>query len=96
MTQRWCFLLIATFLLTPGANAAETCAAAAVSAQGEPSAFEWIARTKARANWRSRIRATKDLGADYSSWTRASSRDERCNPTPKGIVCSFTGTPCKP
>jgi hypothetical protein len=78
------------------AGAADTCADKPFIAQGEPSTFEWLAKTKARANWRSRVRATRDLGTAYANWSMAANRDERCAPTATGFVCSFTGTPCKP
>ena len=83
-------------LAVPPAAAADTCADKPFSAQGEPSTFEWLAKTKARANWRSRVRATRDLGTAYANWSLAANRDEHCAPTAKGVVCSFTGTPCKP
>jgi hypothetical protein len=78
------------------AQAAETCADKPFSAQGEAATFEWLAKTKARANWRSRVRATRDLGTAYANWSLAANRDEHCAPTAQGVVCSFTGTPCKP
>ncbi len=75
---------------------AETCVQLPVTARGEPSSFEWLAKTKAHANWRSRVRATKAIGPAYSNWVRAADRLETCNPSPKGIICTFTGTPCRP
>jgi hypothetical protein len=102
MTRHW-FALAVGFAgcialgVTPAARADDKCAELPLTAQGEPSRFEWLARTKARANWRSRVRATKQLGADYSGWSRAQNRDERCDAANDGVVvCSFTGTPCKP
>lgn len=83
-------------LAVPSARAADTCADKPIIAQGEPSTFEWLAKTKARANWRARVRATRNLGTYYANWSLAANRDEHCAPTAKGVVCSFTGTPCKP
>ena len=91
-------LAVATIILTistPGMALADTCAAGPVKARGEPSTFQWLAMTKARANWRSRVRATKALGPAYSTWTRAQNRTEDCAPTPRGTVCVFGGVPCK-
>jgi hypothetical protein len=88
-------LLVTAMAQTDAANAA-VCAARPVSARGEPSAFEWLAKTKARANWRSRVRSVKALGPPYSTWSRAESRTEDCAPTSRGVVCSFTGVPCRP
>ena len=75
---------------------AAVCADKPVTMQGEPSAFEWLAKTKARADWRSRVRATRGLGTAYANWSLAANREERCRPGPKGTVCVFTGTPCTP
>jgi hypothetical protein len=90
--------LVAIFLALPAhlppASAAGTCATYAVSSHGEPAAFEWLAKTKARANWRSRVRGTKALGEAYSTWNRADNRDERCTTSARGITCTFTAIPC--
>jgi hypothetical protein len=82
-------------LLTAHPASAFLCASTSVSAQGEPSAYEWLAKTKARANWRSRVRATRELGPTYSNWSRAQEKLETCSLTQRGMVCSFTATPCK-
>lgn len=75
---------------------AKTCASTSVSARGEQSRFEWMAKTKARANWRRRVRATAGLGPDYANWARAEATEERCLTGPSGTLCIFTGTPCVP
>jgi len=75
---------------------AKTCASAAVIARGEQSRYEWLAKTKARANWRRRVRATAGLGPDYANWARAEATEERCMIGPSGTLCIFTGTPCLP
>lgn len=87
-------LLLLCFSQSSAAIAGE-CASAPVSARGEPAAFEWLAKTKARANWRSRVRGTRALGEAYSTWNRADAREERCSTTTRGIVCTFTATPCQ-
>ncbi len=90
-------LILALALLTCSAVAAvaETCATDPVTARGEPSSFEWIAKTKARANWRQRVRVIKPLGPLYSAWSHAQEPNETCSHSAKGIVCTFTGIPCK-
>ena len=64
-------LLAAAWTGNPAPVAAQTCASPLISARGEPSSFEWLAKTKAQANWRSRVRATRDLGAAYATWSLA-------------------------
>ncbi len=71
------------------------CSQAAVSSQGEPARFEWLAKTKARANWRAKVRALSELGPDYANWNIAAERSEICSDGPDGVTCLFTGTPCK-
>jgi hypothetical protein len=75
---------------------AASCATAAVEARGEQSRFAWIAKTKARANWRAKVRRTPGLGTKYANWARASDTEERCLTGPAGTLCIFTGTPCLP
>ncbi len=80
-------------------NADETnnnvCSEEIVSARGEASRFDWIARLKTRANWRRKVRAMPDLGDRYANWYRAKDADENCATGPAGTVCTFTGTPCR-
>ena len=90
-------LLVAAFCAAGAvipAAATELCASQTISVRGEAASFQWLAKTKARANWRSRVRASKGLGEAYSSWNRAKLREERCETTPRGVVCTFAGTPC--
>jgi hypothetical protein len=82
-------------LTTPAARAAKTCSDAAISARGEPARFLWLAKTKARANWRRKVRATPGLGTDFSNWGNADTSEERCITAEGGTVCIFTGYPCK-
>ena len=85
-------------LMTFGAYEAlaGSCAATATEARGEQSRFVWLANTKARANWRAKVRANPRLGAAYANWARAQNTEERCLTGPAGTVCIFTGTPCLP
>lgn len=87
-------LLLVPFFGT--AAAAATCADAMITARGEASSLEWLAKTKARANWRSRVRTMPKLGTTYSTWSRASQPDERCETSARGFVCTFTAIPCRP
>lgn len=73
---------------------AATCAGSPVEARGEQSRFEWLAKTKARANWRRKVRLTPGLGAAYANWARAGNTEERCLSGPAGSLCIFTGVPC--
>ncbi len=79
------------------ASAQETrsCSDHSVMARGEASRFEWLARTKARANWRHRVRSTPDLGSSYSDWKVASNLEESCLVGPEGSVCTITAVPCR-
>jgi hypothetical protein len=89
-------LVLSVIATQQGAHAAgKTCSDAAVSARGEPARFMWLAKTKARANWRRKVRATTGLGADYSNWSEAETSEERCITGADGTVCVFTGYPCK-
>lgn len=72
----------------------ETCTDHALTARGEPARLEWLAKTKARANWRARVRATPGLGDAYSGWRLARDAIEECRPGKGGMVCTFTGVPC--
>lgn len=78
----------------PALAQSKTCAQVTVSARGEPASLEVLARTKARANWRARVRMTPGLGDPYATWSRAVNAEERCVSGPGGSVCTFSGTPC--
>lgn len=82
-------------LINASAAMAETCASEPVTVRGEQARYEWLAKTKARANWRARVRATPGLGPDFANWPRARDTLERCLRGPSGVVCIFTGTPCR-
>ena len=73
---------------------AGTCAGSPIEARGETSRFEWLAKTKARANWRRKVRLTPGLGSAYANWARADNTEERCLTGPAGSLCIFTGLPC--
>lgn len=77
-----------------GAPAA-ACAEKPVTARGEFAASEWLARLKARANWRHRVRRTPGLGADFGDWGNARAPTERCIKGQGGHYCVFTGVPCR-
>lgn len=75
-------------------STAANCAASAITARGEPSRFEWLAKTKARANWRRRVRLTTGLGPAYADWKLAENMQESCLVGSAGTVCTLTATPC--
>ncbi len=91
-------IVLAAVLTGAASEAAEAgvCASQAIEARGEPSRFIWIAKTKTRANWRRKVRATPGLGTAYANWARAENTEERCLSGGAGTVCIFTGTPCLP
>lgn len=90
------FLGVSFAALGPAAAVAAACAGTAIEARGEQSRFVWIAKTKARANWRAKVRRTPGLGTTYANWARANNTEERCLTGPAGTLCIFTGTPCLP
>ncbi len=75
---------------------AGVCAQTSVMARGEESRFVWMAKVKARALWRQKVRAMPGLGPNYANWARAQNTEERCLTGGAGTVCIFTGTPCLP
>ncbi|MCH9808120.1 MAG: hypothetical protein K0U74_10330 [Alphaproteobacteria bacterium] len=75
--------------------AAKTCSSDPVYASGEPSSYEWLARIKTHANWRTKVRTLPGLGDPYANWKLAESTTERCFSGPKGTVCQFSGIPCR-
>ncbi len=77
------------------AAAGKTCSDVAVSARGEPARYVWLAKTKARANWRRKVRATPGLGTEFANWYNAETSEERCITGEGGPVCVFTGYPCQ-
>lgn len=90
---------LAAALACPPSNShaqqAAACAAGPVVARGEPSRYEWLAKTKARANWRRRVRLNPQLGPAYSDWKHAADIEEKCLSGGAGTVCILTGTPCR-
>ncbi|MGL4397227.1 MAG: hypothetical protein ACRCS9_11855 [Hyphomicrobium sp.] len=78
----------------PQPASAKTCSQVSIEARGEQARFMWLAKSKARANWRRKVRATTGLGAPFSNWARADNTEERCLSGPAGTLCIFTGTPC--
>lgn len=72
-----------------------TCHDAPTVARGEPSRFEWMARTKARANWRHKVRSMPGLGTAYSDWKMAANLEESCLSGPAGTLCTISAVPCR-
>ena len=84
-------------LLALGATpaAAATCANKPVTARGDPSRFEVLAKAKARGNWRAKVRATPTLGAAYADFNKALAADYRCNQKDGRYVCVAVAHPCR-
>jgi hypothetical protein len=82
--------------LVPRPLHAGECATTAIMARGEESRFVWLAKVKARALWRQKVRAMPGLGPNYANWARAQNTEERCLTGGAGTICIFTGTPCLP
>ena len=87
-------VLFAGMVLAPAAHAA-TCSDQRIEAKGEQSRFLWLAKTKARANWRRKVRTTPRLGAGYANWARAENTEERCLSGRFNHLCVFSGNPCR-
>lgn len=87
-------VMIVAFAALASPARSETCSDQLLSARGEPARLEWLAKTKARANWRARVRATPDLGDAYASWRQARDVREACRPASGGVACTFSGVPC--
>ena len=75
--------------------AAATCADQPVSARGDASRFEVLAKAKARGNWRAKVRAVPALGAAYADWYKALAADYRCTEKDGTHVCVAAGHPCR-
>lgn len=74
---------------------AKVCSDQSVSARGEPSSLQWLARAKTKANWRAKVRALPGLGDAFAKWERADDTTEHCVSGPSGTICDFTGVPCR-
>lgn len=92
----WAVLLAAGLMATvlPNTASAKTCVDEVITVRGEPASFKWLARSKARANWRSRIRVTQGLGDPFANWALAEDAEEQCVTQADGTVCRLSGRPC--
>jgi len=88
-------VLLATFLVSYPVQADPTCSETPIVARGEQARYTWLAKVKARALWRRKVRSIPGLGPDYARWARAQNTEERCLSGGAGTVCIFTGTPCR-
>src|SRR5262249_8464349 len=79
-----------------GSARAASCADRPVSARGDPSRFELLAKAKARGNWRAKVRAMPTLGAPYANWSRALAADYRCENKNLLYLCTAVAHPCRP
>lgn len=92
----WAVLLAAGVMAAtlPNPASAKTCVDEVITVRGEPATFKWLARSKARANWRSRIRVTQGLGDPFANWALAEDAEEQCVTQADGTVCRLSGRPC--
>ncbi len=81
--------------VTAGPAAAASCADQQVSARGDPSRFEVLAKAKARGNWRAKVRAMPALGAAYADWYKALAADYSCTEKDGMHLCTAAGHPCR-
>jgi hypothetical protein len=86
---------VLAILATGSPVAAATCADQPVSARGDPSRFEVLAKAKARGNWRAKVRAMPTLGAAYADWNKALAADYRCSQNDGQHICTAVGHPCQ-
>jgi hypothetical protein len=95
--RRWWLLpsLLALVAMPPRVLAAGTCTEHAVSARGEPSRYEFLAKAKARGNWRAKVRAMPELGAEYADWYKALGAEYQCTPGAAGVICLAKAHPCR-
>ena len=82
-------------LATGDPASAATCADKPVTARGDPSRFEVLAKAKARGNWRAKVRALPTLGAAYADWNKALAADYNCSESGGQHVCTAVGHPCR-
>jgi hypothetical protein len=54
-----------------------------------------MAKLKARANWRRKVRAMSGFGPAYANWQSAENATERCVRSERATFCVFTGIPCR-
>ncbi len=78
-----------------GPAEAATCADQPVSARGDPSRFEVLAKLKARGNWRAKVRAMPTLGAAYADFNRAQATSYQCTLEDGRHTCIAIGNPCR-
>lgn len=88
-------IAIAAVSLASSPLVAKSCSDQPVSVRGEASSLQWLARAKAKANWRAKVRTLPDLGDPFAKWERAENAIEHCVSGPSGTICDFTGIPCR-
>jgi hypothetical protein len=82
-------------LATAVPAAAATCADNPVSARGEPSRLEVLAKAKARGNWRAKVRAMPTLGAAFADFNKAWAGHYRCSRKDGRHICTAVAHPCR-
>jgi hypothetical protein len=87
--------VLALLAAAPTAALAATCAEQPVSARGDASRFEVLAKANARGNWRAKVRAIPALGASYANFNKALAADYRCAEKAGQHTCVAFGHPCR-
>lgn len=87
--------IAAVLVLSAGAAAALTCSETTLSARGDPSRFEVVAKGQARANWRAKVRAMAALGALYADFNKARDANYNCSESDGQHVCTAVAVPCR-
>jgi hypothetical protein len=87
----------ALWLLAAAAAPAQaaTCAEQPVTARGDPSRFETLAKVKARGDWRAKVRALPELGAAYADWYKALAAEYHCVQSEGQHTCAAVAYPCR-
>jgi hypothetical protein len=74
---------------------AATCSEQQVTARGDPSRFETLAKAKARGDWRAKVRSLPALGAAYADWYKALAAEYRCSQSDGQHTCLAVAYPCR-
>ena len=86
-------LVLATAAMPAAAET--TCAEQPMTARGDPSRFEVVAKATARSNWRAKVRAMPTLGAAYADFNKARDGQYRCESNDGQHLCTVVGNPCR-
>jgi hypothetical protein len=98
-TQSWRLhklaLSLAVLVCASSSSDASTCSERTVSARGESSRYEALAKAKARGNWRAQVRALPGLGPLYATWSIAEAARYECSERGGRFTCTAVARPCR-